>query len=67
MRYCYHNRAYIASGAAHGVFCDPVRRRTDGRCVAAGGKQLVIFADGHLAIVVRRCLRLRKRCRLHGL
>ena len=59
MRYRYHNLAYIRSGAAHGRLCDPVRR-TDGRCIVGRGSQLVVFEDGTRAIVIRRCLRVRK-------
>lgn len=36
--------------------CDPVRRQ-DGRCVVGRGKQLVEFAGGNRAIVLRRRLR----------
>jgi len=63
LRYCYHNRAYIKAGAAHGVLCDPVRR--DGKCVVGGGKQAVVFEDGVEVIVIRRCLRLREKCSAH--
>jgi hypothetical protein len=65
-RYCYHNKLYLESGAGHGVLCNPVRY-DDGRCVAHGGKQLVVFADGVVCAVVRRSLRLRARCGEHGL
>jgi hypothetical protein len=64
MRYCYHNKLYLNSGAAHGIFCDPVRW-PDGKCMAYGGKQLVRFQDGALAVVIRRCLRLREKCKTH--
>jgi hypothetical protein len=58
MRYRYINKAYIKSGAAHGVDCDPVI--TNGKCVVGRGNQLVIFENGTRAIVVRRCLRVQK-------
>ena len=63
MRYCYHNRAYLNSGAPHGIRCDPVKR--DGRCVVGRGNQLVRFEDGQMAVVIRRCLRLAEKCRQH--
>lgn len=59
-RYRYTNKAYIRSGAAHGIYCNPVRRK-DGKCIAYGGKQLVRFEDGRLCIVIRRCLRLTEK------
>lgn len=55
-RYRYHNKLYHATGAAHGTRCNPVTR-DDGKCVVGGGKQLVIFEDGVMATVVRRCLK----------
>jgi hypothetical protein len=57
MRYRYHNLLYNAHGAIHGVLCDPVRRG-DGRCIVSRDKALVIFEDGTVATVIRRCLRL---------
>ncbi len=63
-RYCYHDTLYLESGAGHGVLCNPVRYE-DGRCVAHGGKQLVVFEDGAVCAVVRRSLRLRARCVEH--
>lgn len=63
-RYCYHNRAYIRSGARHGIYADPVKE--SGRYVIGKGNQLVRFADGTLAVVVRRTLRLRHKCKSHG-
>ena len=64
MRYCYHNRAYIKSGSPHGIKCDPVKR--NGKCIAGRGNQLVKFEDGKKAVVIRRALRLRHKCKLHG-
>ena len=63
MRYCYHNRAYLASGAGHGIYCYPVKR--DDKVVRGRGNQLVRFADGCQAVVVARALRLRDKCREH--
>jgi hypothetical protein len=63
MRYCYHNLAYIKSGARYGIFCDPVKR--DGKCVRGRGNQLVIFEDGTIAAVVARTLRLKNKCKIH--
>jgi hypothetical protein len=63
-RYCYHNLAYLRSGAAHGIYCEPVIRA--GKCIVGRGKQLVCFEDGAECIVVRRCLRLREKCKVHG-
>jgi hypothetical protein len=40
--------------------CDPVRR-ADGRTVVGAGKQLVVFAGGRRAVVLRRRLRLAVR------
>lgn len=37
--------------------CEPVLRG-DGRCIVAGSKQLVTFADGTRRLVMRRRLRL---------
>ncbi len=62
-RYCYHKKEYIASGAAHGIYCDPVKR--DGKCMVGGGKQLVEFEDGKRVLVIRRALRLRWKCDKH--
>lgn len=62
-RYCYHNQAYIASGAAHGIYCEPVKRA--GKCIVGRGNQLVRFADGVQVVVVRRALRLRGKCQIH--
>jgi len=64
-RYCYHDEVYVESGAGHGLLCNPVKH-DDGRCVAHGDKQLVVFADGAVCAVVRRGLRLRARCDEHG-
>ena len=63
MRYCYHNRAYLASGARYGLVADPVKR--EGKCVVGRGNQLVRFEDGSLVVVVRRALRLRRKCGRH--
>lgn len=63
MRYCYHNRAYLSGGARYGLFCEPVKRND--KCVIGRGNQLVRFSDGALAVVVRRALRLREKCRIH--
>lgn len=62
-RYCYHNRAYISSGAAHGIYCDPVKR--NGKCILGRGNQLVKFENGVICTVVRRALRLRQKCDKH--
>lgn len=63
MRYCYHNKAYLRSGAAHGILCDPVKR--DGKCVVGRGNQLVKFQDRTECTVVRRTLRLKEKCKIH--
>lgn len=63
MRYCYHNKMYLASGAAHGILADPVKR--GGKCVVGPGRQLVRFEDGTEAVVIRRALRLRHKCKCH--
>lgn len=63
-RYCYHNRAYHAAGAHHGVLCNPVKR--GGRCIVGRGNQLVDFEDGTRAVVIRRALRLVSKCEVHG-
>lgn len=63
MRYCYHNRAYIASGATHGIFADPIKRA--GKCVVGRGNQLVKFQDGVTCVVVGRALRLKDKCKIH--
>jgi len=58
MRYQYLNKAYIDSGAPHGINCDPVKK--NGKCII-GKKprnQLVKFEDGTLAVVIARRLRL---------
>jgi hypothetical protein len=55
MRYRYHNLAYLRSGAEHGELCDPVKRC--GKCIVGRGKQIVVFEDGTLVAVIRRCLR----------
>jgi hypothetical protein len=65
MRYRYVNRAYLASGALHGLHCDPVRR-PDGKCWVGGGKQVVVFEDGVEAVVIRRCLRLTSKLKPAG-
>jgi len=63
MRYCYHNRAYVASGARHGIFCNPIK--FNGKCVVGRGNQLVKFENGQISVVVRRCLRLKSKCKSH--
>jgi len=65
MRYCYHNKLYIASGAGHGVFCDPIKR-PDGKCVLGKRHQLVLFEDGERHFVIRRCVRLKNKCKIHS-
>lgn len=60
MRYTYVGRPGRITGR-YGQPCNPVRR-ADGRCIM-GRKprnQLVVFADGALACVPARCLRLTK-------
>jgi len=59
VRYVYRNRLYDAHGAPHGVLCDPVRR-SDGRVAVGPRHALVVFSDGYKAVVIRRCLRLRR-------
>jgi len=58
-RYVYLGDKLTADGL-RGQACDPVRRLRDGRCVVAGSKQLVVFADGTRAAVLRRRLRVRR-------
>lgn len=63
MRYCYHNKAYLNSGAKHGIFCNPVLR--DKKVIRGRGNQLVVFQDGKTAVVVARALRLKSKCIKH--
>lgn len=63
MRYCYHNLAYIRSGAGHGIFCDPIKR--EGKCIVGRGNQLVVFQNDAIAVVIRRALRLKSKCKVH--
>lgn len=56
MRYLYTNKAYIKSGSPHGTQCDPIKRNN--KCIVGRGNQLVQFANGTRAVVVRRTLRL---------
>lgn len=44
---------------------DPVRNRA-GRCVVGPRHQLVRFEDQVEVVVVRRCLRLLSKCKIHG-
>ncbi|MCP4990829.1 MAG: hypothetical protein GY928_33750 [Colwellia sp.] len=64
MHYCYHNKTYIKSGAAHGVYCDPIKNDR-GKCVVSKDKQLVKFGDGTIQAVMRRALRLTSKCKYH--
>ncbi len=64
MRYCYHNKAYLNSGARHGIYCDPIKRH--GKCVVGRGNQLVKVENGVLSVVVGRTLRLRHKCKVHA-
>ncbi|BBO80817.1 hypothetical protein DSCO28_13830 [Desulfosarcina ovata subsp. sediminis] len=62
-RYCYHDRKYIAWGARHGIFCDPVRR-PDGKCIVSKDKILVRFLGEEAPVLVmRRTIRLRSKCK----
>jgi len=60
-RYTYHNKLYFAMGGEHGLLCNPVRDAR-GKCIVGRGSQLVDFKDGNRCVVIRRCLRLYKRC-----
>jgi len=60
-RYTYHNKLYCAMGGEHGLLCNPVRDAR-GKCIVGRGSQLVDFQDGDRCVVIRRCLRLYKRC-----
>ncbi len=64
MRYCYHNLAYIKSGSRHGIYCDPVKHRK--KCIVGRGNQLVSFEGGTVAVVIRRALRLKDKCKIHS-
>lgn len=64
MRYCYHNQAYIRSGAPHGLYCDPVKQNE--KCIVGRGNQLVQFTDGSKVVVIRRALRLKAKCKIHN-
>lgn len=55
MRYVYRGDALTAP-ALKGLPCNPVRR-ADGKTVVGRSKQLVQFADGRRAVVMRRQLR----------
>jgi hypothetical protein len=55
-RYRYINLSYIRSGFKHGIFCNPVKY--EGKCIVGRGNQLVVFENGYMSILIRRCLRL---------
>lgn len=64
MRYVYRGDAFT-DPVLRGAACDPVRRtyKPDGKCITGGtlATQLVRFADGRLAVVLRRQLRVVER------
>ncbi len=62
-RYCYHNQAYLKSGAEHGVFCNPIKRGE--KCIVSARSQLVRFEDGAATVVIRRALRLKNIRKQH--
>lgn len=55
MRYVYLGDRFT-DPTLIGQPCDPLRR-SDGKCIVGGGKQLVRFSSGHEAVVLRRRLR----------
>lgn len=55
MRYVYLGDRFTAD-ALRNQPCDPVRR-SDGKCIVGGSKQLVRLADGTEHVVNRRRLR----------
>ena len=59
MRYVYLGDR-LTRPELRGKPCDPIRR-SDGKCVVGGSKQLVVFADGTRCVVLRRRLRVVNR------
>jgi hypothetical protein len=61
MRYVYLGDR-MTDARWRGSLCEPVRR-SDGRCIIGGSKQLVVFGDGTAVVVLRRRLRVRPEAR----
>ncbi|MGH2683008.1 MAG: hypothetical protein ACRDIX_07225 [Actinomycetota bacterium] len=64
MRYVYLGDRWTDK-RYRGQACDPVRR-SDGRCIVSGSRQLVQLADGRRVVVNRRMLRLKEKARRAG-